>query len=160
MQKSELTYEAVEALPSPKLSVDIFASPDLISSVPLPELVLGDKIRLQQVLVNLIKNALKFSYGKPIMILALYDYAKKKLKVQVRDQGCGISKDDLSLLFTLFGKGKASERVNQEGIGMGLVICQKIVENSNGSINCYSDGPQKGSCFAFSIEMGLPKRYI
>ena len=95
--------------------------------MPLPELVIGDKIRLQQVLVNLIKNALKFSHGKPIMILALYDYAKKKLKVQVRDKGCGISQDDLSLLFTLFGKGKASEGINQEGIGMGLTICQKIV---------------------------------
>ena len=70
----------------------------------LPRSLVGDKIRLSQVLVNLVKNALKFSHNRPIKIRASYDYHQKRLHVHVADKGNGIKEKDLHQLFKLFGK--------------------------------------------------------
>lgn len=74
-------------------------------------------------LVNLTKNALKFSHKKKIQINAMYDKAKEMLSVYVIDNGRGITKDEMDKLFTLFGKIKRTEDDNADGIGMGLMIC-------------------------------------
>ncbi len=125
----------------------------------MPIKIIGDKIRLQQVLVNLVKNAIKFSFNKPIKIVACFDHGDELLKVHVRDKGRGIKQKDLSLLFNLFSKLEDSDNVNEEGIGMGLSICQKIVKSQKGKIECYSEGIGKGSTFSFSMKVSLPKRY-
>ena len=78
-------------------------------------------------LINLINNALKFAIGKPIKIRASYDRKTELLLVHVIDKGRGISELDQKKLFTLFGKLEATKDVNTEGIGMGLVICQRII---------------------------------
>ena len=70
----------------------------------LPVRLFGDQIRLKQVLVNLVKNALKFSYGKDIILRASYNEQKEFLKISVIDMGKGIERHDLDKLFQYFGK--------------------------------------------------------
>ena len=78
-------------------------------------------------MVNLTKNALKFSQGKQIKIRAKYEYSRQVLRVYVVDKGRGITKEEMDVLFKLFGKIKRTESDNADGIGMGLKICQKIL---------------------------------
>ena len=114
-------------------------------------------------LVNLVKNALKFSFGKPVAILARYNHEKQFLEVHIQDKGQGINERGKQRLFTLFGKLNdtdgvtGSSEMNKEGIGMGLSICKKIVERANGKIDCFSKGFKQGSTFIFTMKMPLPR---
>ena len=73
-------------------------------STPLPDSLIGDQIHLKQVLVNLIKNALKFSQRQEIKIQAKYEAREQLLHVAVIDKGRGIKADEMANLFTFFGK--------------------------------------------------------
>lgn len=123
----------------------------------LPAFLRGDQIRLQQVLVNLIKNALKFCRGKPIRVLTAYNRETEKLHVQVADEGKGLKAEEISKLFTLFGRIERTQSDNIEGVGLGLVICKKIVENNEGRIDVFSAGEGQGATFQFSMHMTEPK---
>ena len=90
-----------------------------------------------------------------VKIVAAYDEADEKLFVQVVDTGKGFSKGDASKLFTKFGKLKRTAAMNNEGIGLGLLICQNIVRESGGIISAHSEGLDKGATFSFSIKMRL-----
>ena len=79
-------------------------------------------------LVNLTKNALKFSYKTPITLRASYDDKNELLKVKVVDTGRGICETDIHRLFKLFGKLERTANENVEGIGMGLTICKRIID--------------------------------
>ena len=94
----------------------------------LPPTLIGDQIRLKQVLVNLTKNSLKFSYKKPVTLRVFYDKRKELLNVDVVDEGRGIQAEDMDKLFKLFGKLGRTAEDNVEGIGMGLTICKLIVD--------------------------------
>ena len=106
-------------------------------------------------LINIVKNALKFTICGMIKIVAAYDETDEKLFVQVVDTGKGFSKSDARKLFTKFGKLKRTAEMNNEGIGLGLLICQNIVRASGGSISAHSEGPDKGATFCFSFKMRL-----
>ena len=123
----------------------------------LPSQFIGDQVRLKQVLVNLTKNALKFSYKKPVTLQASYDETRQLLCVKVVDKGRGIRETDMNQLFKLFGKLSRTEAENVEGIGMGLTICKLIVDQCGGQISCHSDGENLGSTFTFSMKMQLIK---
>lgn len=84
------------------------------------------------------------------MNYTLYKKEKSYLEVQVKDTGMGIKKADRSKLFKLFGFVQSTEDVNTRGIGLGLVISQKIVERFDGEMGFKSKW-KKGSTFAFSI---------
>ena len=80
--------------------------------------------------MNLVKNAIKFSYGKDIRLQVSFDDFNEFLKVSVIDQGKGIEQQDLTKLFKYFGKLEASQSgvvpssyENQDGVGLGLAIC-------------------------------------
>ena len=93
----------------------------------LPPKLYGDQIRLKQVLVNLTKNALKFSFKQWVKIKACFDPFNERLVVHVIDNGRGISNTNMEKMFSLFGKleeNKTEKMVNSEGIGMGLFICK------------------------------------
>ena len=121
----------------------------------LPTQLIGDQIRLKQVLVNLTKNALKFSYKKPVTLRAHFDTNSEKLYVDVVDEGRGIHAQDMDQLFKLFGKLGRTAAQNVEGIGMGLTICKLIVDQCGGEISCHSEGANLGSTFKFSMKMEL-----
>ena len=97
------------------------------NSKTLPMLV-GDKRRLTQVLINLIKNSLKFTFEGQIRVVVDYFEEKKKLYVSIQDTGLGIDEKDQKSLFQDFRKLESTEGVNNEGIGLGLSICKSIVE--------------------------------
>ena len=75
------------------------------------------------------KNALKFTREGYIQIQTSYNYVEETLIVQVRDSGCGIAPENLHKLFKRFGKlrGEKFLAMNQEGIGLGLIICKEII---------------------------------
>ena len=91
-------------------------------------------------LINLTKNALKFSSNKSVTIRAGYNPSIEQLQVLVEDKGRGIAKEDVEKLFCLFGKLEDTNEENVEGIGMGLTICKRIVDRCGGHIGCYSAG--------------------
>ena len=100
----------------------------------------GDQLRLKQILINLVKNALKFTLRGKIKIFSAFDPANQMLKVHVVDSGKGIKPSEVSCLFQLFSKLKRTAAMNSEGIGMGLMICQKLVNQNSGQISVYSEG--------------------
>ena len=75
------------------------------------------------------------------------------LQVQVRDSGSGIAAEDVSKLFSRFGKLERTQNINQEGVGLGLTIVKNIVEQSQGKVELYSAGIDKGSTFRISMHM-------
>ena len=97
-------------------------------------MLLGDDIRLKQILINLVKNALKFTIGGLIRISITFDENAELLKVHVLDTGKGIEEADTSQLFKKFGKLQRTAEMNSEGIGMGLMICKNLVEKNGGTI--------------------------
>ena len=95
-----------------------------ISWVPLKKLprLIGDKRRLLQVLINLLKNALKFTLEGSITVIADYTPDTRVLGVEVKDTGVGIAEEDLPNLFQKFGKLHRTADMNSQGIGLGLMI--------------------------------------
>ena len=89
----------------------------------LPKYLYGDKLRLKQILINLVKNAFKFTKQGLVSLVATYDEQVELLKVHVIDTGKGIAELDISKLFKMFGKLRRTAEINSEGIGMGLMIC-------------------------------------
>ena len=92
-------------------------------AVHIPKLR-GDKQRLQQVLINLLKNATKFTREGQINILVSFNRYENMLIVSVLDTGVGITKEQFPKLFTRFGKQHRTSRQNSEGIGLGLTIAK------------------------------------
>ena len=82
-----------------------------------------------------------------------YDEQSEMLKANIADTGKGISDEEKPKLFSQFGKLKRTADMNNEGIGMGLMIVQKLVSLSQGTISVHSDGLDKGSTFSFSMKM-------
>ena len=74
-------------------------------------------------MINLVKNALKFTKGGSVRILVAYDEVNQMLKVHIVDDGKGIKRQDVDKLFKMFGKLRRTAEMNSEGIGMGLMIC-------------------------------------
>ena len=103
-------------------------------------MLIGDLRRLKQVLINLVKNAKKFTPKGKIDIIAAYDYEEECLHVHVKDTGRGIASEDLEKLFTRFGKLQRTAESNNEGIGLGLNIVRTIIEKAGGTIDVHSDG--------------------
>ena len=116
-------------------------------------ILIGDERRFKQVLINLVKNALKFTFEGSIEVTVRYNKAKKVLIAQVADTGCGIAREDIHRLFTRFGKLQRTAEINSTGIGLGLTIVKQIVEQSGGEIEVKSDGVDLGSQFLFSMNL-------
>lgn len=99
-QKISIVFIFLESLKWSDISKDLFYR----RKVKMPFLI-GDKRRLQQVLINLVKNALKFSKDKGfVRIYSAYDYDNQELMVKVEDNGIGIQAEDQKQLFNMFGK--------------------------------------------------------
>lgn len=97
----------------------------------LPKLI-GDERRLLQVLINLLKNAIKFTKRGHIKLSASFDSIRQRLIVHVSDTGVGIAEQDFCKLFNRFGKLHRTAEMNHEGIGLGLTIVKQIVEKAGG----------------------------
>jgi len=111
--------------------------------------ITGDEHLLQEVWLNLIQNAIKFSNQKGIIKIGLYKKSDK-IKVEISDNGIGIADEDKERIFERFYKGDKSR--SKEGNGLGLVIVKKIVELSNGKIDFES---HLGKGTSFTVELHL-----
>ena len=123
----------------------------------VPYALEGDPLRLGQVLINLVNNAVKFTENGEIVVSVKIAKRTQKdicLTFAVRDTGIGISKEQINLLFLPFSHVDSSITRRYGGTGLGLSICKSIVEMMNGDIRVESD-PGRGSTFTFTAEFGL-----
>jgi signal transduction histidine kinase/CheY-like chemotaxis protein len=115
-----------------------------IDDVSMP--LMADPTRLEQVLVNLLTNAAKYTEpGGQVSISAARDDGEIVFRIQ--DDGLGISPNKLPQMFELFAQGERSIARSEGGLGVGLTIVQKLVELHHGSVSAHSDGQGKGSRF-------------
>jgi len=128
----------------------------------LPEEVIGDQIRLNQILSNLLSNALKFTKSGSIKV-AVREIERKgkqiRLEFTVADTGIGIAKDKHSVIFESFMQATEDTTRHFGGTGLGLAICKKLIEFQGGTISLESE-PEKGSTFKFVISFGITERGI
>jgi len=123
----------------------------------VPEQVIGDSLRLQQVITNLLGNAIKFTETGNIDIrIELRNQLERQveLEMQIHDTGIGISERQQSQLFQAFRQADASISRRHGGTGLGLVITQKLVKEMGGDI-CFYSQLNRGSTFWFHITLDL-----
>lgn len=128
----------------------------------VPDNVIGDPLRLQQIITNLVGNAIKFTENGNIDILVekrALSNTKVQIEVQIRDTGIGIPERDQSRLFQAFRQADASISRRHGGTGLGLVITQKLVNEMGGDISFHSQ-PNRGSTFWFHINLDLNPNII
>jgi PAS domain S-box-containing protein len=121
----------------------------------LPATVLGDAMRLQQVLINLGGNAVKFtSQGQVVLAMKKLSQTESSATIQfsVQDTGIGIAPEHQQHIFSGFSQAEGSTTRRFGGTGLGLAISKRLVELMGGSIEITS-APGIGSTFAFSLEM-------
>jgi len=112
----------------------------------------ADPLRLQQVLVNLIQNASKFtSDGGRIWLKVSNEGSDAVFRVE--DNGAGISSEELPRIFELFAQADSTSQSHGAGLGIGLSIVKAIVELHGGSVQVRSDGPGKGSEFTVRLPL-------
>ncbi len=125
---------------------------EVIIDDSIPQFIVGDKLRLNQVLYNLVGNAIKFTdsgYVK-ISVKKLFDIADSvQLKFIVEDTGIGIPNDKLDAVFETFTRIRHKDRLF-EGTGLGLSICKNLVESQGGKIGARSS-LGKGAVFFFDL---------
>jgi PAS domain S-box-containing protein len=131
----------------------------------VPDHLVGDSLRLGQVLINLVGNAIKFTEQGEVTVsveVAGQEPEAVRLRFQVRDTGIGMSEEQLARLFTAFTQADSSTTRKYGGTGLGLSICKRIVDLLDGRIGV-SSAPGAGSCFSFELafpvaEADLPPR--
>ena len=113
----------------------------------LGEYCVGDPVRLRQILVNLISNAVKFTENGRIQVSARRDEANRDYVLfEITDTGIGIPVDQQSRLFDYFHQGDQTSRRRYGGTGLGLAICRQLAEIMGGEIG-FQSSEAGGSCF-------------
>jgi len=142
--------------------LDVFAGKaaktgiDLVYEIDynVPPQIIGDSIRLKQVLMNLVGNAVKFTSKGEIYVGVhlLKDLPDNQVQLgfEVRDTGIGIPQDKIHRLFKAFSQVDSSTTREYGGTGLGLIICEKLIQLMQGSINVESEYG-KGTRFYFDI---------
>lgn len=122
----------------------------------VPEYIISDKVKLTQILVNLLSNANKFSPPGERIILAVSSMGENFLSFSVEDNGVGISPEDQKNLFSPFFQ--VEQTLTHKGSGLGLAITRKLVSVLGGDISVESE-KGKGSTFRFTIKTESYKEY-
>jgi len=112
--------------------------------------VFMDKDRMQQILTNLISNAIKFSPENGTVSIFTSKTRNGELLVQVQDQGIGIAPQDQELIFQKFRQGSSAQNPIVKGTGLGLAIARALVEEHGGTIGVHSE-PGHGATFYFTL---------
>jgi signal transduction histidine kinase/CheY-like chemotaxis protein len=127
-----------------------------------PKALIGDPLRLQQILTNLISNAIKFTEKGGVILVGVEASRESsnpgktdqiRLTFFVKDTGIGMAPEYLSKLFKPFSQADTSPTRKYEGAGLGLSICKKLVEMMDGDIRVESE-LGKGSTFTFTVLLG------
>lgn len=136
---------------------DIKSQTDAVNNVEIiikrpgkPIIVNADKVRIYEVVANLLNNAIKFTTNGIVTISLYLDHeskTKSNVKIEIIDEGTGIDEEILPKLFTPFLTGSSF------GLGLGLYICKYIVEAHGGKIWAFNNKNGKGATFAFSLPL-------
>ena len=129
------------------IRVENTVSPD----VPL---VSADPTRLQQVLVNLIGNGVKFTPGDGRVVVSASTHGEQ-VWIAVEDSGVGIAKEELARIWDPFYQVESPLRRRHGGSGLGLTIVRRLVELHGGVVRAESDGLNRGSRFTFSLPIAV-----
>ena len=124
----------------------------------LNTLLLGDPVRLNQILINLISNAMKFTHSGSIHVTCSRERVQKNItwiKIEVADTGVGIPQEKLNTIFESFSQADASVTRKYGGTGLGLTIAKQLVELQDGSISVVSE-ENVGSTFTVRIPYTRP----
>ncbi|MDR1483938.1 MAG: response regulator [Planctomycetaceae bacterium] len=131
---------------------------ELKCELNLQDRLLGDAVRLQQVLVNLLTNAIKFTRAGEV-VLNVWQKSRNEETItflfSVRDTGIGMTESQVASLFQSFTQADASTTRKFGGTGLGLVICKNIVRMMNGEIWCESK-QNSGTTFFFTARFDIP----
>ena len=131
-----------------------------VTAREVPRLLVGDPLRLGQVLINLTNNALKFTKEGDIVItttLLKEEKSRVMLKFSVKDSGIGMTAKQVENLFQPFTQADTSITRKYGGTGLGLTICHKLVKMMGGEIRVKSE-PGQGSVFSFTAKFGLSRK--
>ncbi len=126
----------------------------------VPEHVIGDPVRLSQILINLVGNAIKFTEEGEIVVridAETQDQDTVCLRCSVADTGIGIPADRQTAIFDSFTQADNSTTRKYGGTGLGLAICRRLVEMMQGNIQARSRLGEPGSIFEFTVRLGLQK---
>ena len=126
----------------------------------VPNELMGDPLRLGQILINLANNAIKFTEKGEVVIsieLEQQDEKSVMLRCSVRDTGIGLTQEQLGRLFQSFSQADGSHTRKYGGTGLGLTICKRLVEMMGGEIRVESE-PGHGSTFTFTLRLGRVER--
>jgi two-component system sensor histidine kinase/response regulator len=129
----------------------------------VPSQIVGDQLRLRQVLINLVGNAMKFTEeGEVFVAISVGDTLENgqlELKFAIRDTGIGIAADKLDNLFNAFSQVDSSAARKHGGTGLGLAISEKLVKLMGGEIHVESTLDQ-GSAFSFTLRTQIGTQRI
>lgn len=128
----------------------------LVKTAPdIPRKLIGDRLRLEQIINSLISNAVKFTYYGRIILEVYVSEVKGndvELFIIINDTGIGIEEKDRERIFKSFTQGDSSATRKFGGTGLGLSICKELIELMHGSIHMESQ-PNKGSSFSFTVRL-------
>ena len=122
-----------------------------VNSTTVESRVLGDPVRLQQVFWNLIRNAIKFTPERGRISIDMRKSKPGFVEVVISDTGLGIDPQRLSSIFEAFEQGGQDIHIRFGGLGLGLAICQALVEAHHGTITAASEGKGKGATFTVDL---------
>ncbi|HEX4228205.1 MAG TPA: two-component regulator propeller domain-containing protein [Bryobacteraceae bacterium] len=133
---------------------------EIIASVDagVPDLLVGDPLRFQQILLNLLSNSVKFTDRGTVRVSLSADLNSEPecalLRASISDTGIGISDEAQKRLFQSFSQGETSTTRRYGGTGLGLAISKRLVELMGGEVG-FKSVPGKGSTFWFTAKLGL-----
>ena len=120
---------------------------------PLPLALQSDPVRIRQILLNLISNAIKFTEQGSVTLRMRYNAGHNKLELEVSDTGIGMNPGQLSCMFQAFTQADASITRRFGGTGLGLALSKQLAEKLGGTITVEST-PGQGSRFTFTLNVG------
>jgi signal transduction histidine kinase len=123
-----------------------------INSTGKPLYIVGDSLKIRQVLANLLDNAIKYSYKNNQIIITIAEESEKAL-LSFEDAGIGIPVEKRSNLFKKYSRVVADEKLHREGRGLGLYIARQIMIAHSGTIWVESEGTGRGSTFYISFPL-------
>ncbi|WP_303718945.1 hybrid sensor histidine kinase/response regulator [Brevundimonas naejangsanensis] len=123
-----------------------------VSLPPEPVWLNGDFTRLSQVISNLLANAAKYTPREGRILLSV-EVEQDQIRIDVADNGIGVSADLKDRIFELFAQSKGPDDRSRDGLGIGLALVKQLVELHDGTIDLASDGPGLGSCFTVRLPL-------
>jgi len=164
-RKISLNKEIVELHPIVERAIaacrpDINAARhSLAVSMPKKAYVLrGDPVRIEQIIVNLLKNAAKYTPKRGHIWLSV-SRAGRNAVIRVKDDGIGISKEKIAEIFKPFSQAAKPASGSYEGLGLGLTLVQSLSQLHGGSIRVNSKGGGRGSEFVVQLPLALTKQH-